>query len=187
MPQTRVAHCLGFFDCLGERGVGGSRVAELAKGHPELAEDLRPFRFAGGEQRRSTAEEVGSRPRVRSLPRANPGRTQHATCALSKADDTRIAWVELLAVAMCLLEVVADDLLRGPASLLEPRAETVVQLCPSVLRRPGIGDVADENVMEAVRVIVSRHAAQTDQAAADEVPPTASPRPGEALSPRVAG
>ena len=41
-----------------------------------------------------------------------------------------------LAVAMCLLEVVADELVRGPASLLEPRAETVVQLCPNSSSSP---------------------------------------------------
>ena len=39
--------------------------------------------------------------------------------------------------------------------LLEPGAETLVQLRPCVLRRPGVGNVADQDVMEAVRVVVA--------------------------------
>ena len=168
-PRRRhvVACGVGFVDRLGERGVRGGRVAQLAQGHPELAEDLRPLGFAGREQGRGTAEEVGRRPGICSLPRADPGRGQHATCALRETDDNRIAGVELLAVAMRLLEVVADDLVRGFVSLLEPGAEAFVQLRPCVLRRPGVGDVADQDVMEAVRVVVASTQG-TNEAASDE-------------------
>ena len=98
-----------------------------------------------------------------------PAAARTTTCALRETDDPRVSGVELLAVTMCLLEVVADDLVHGFASLLEPGAEAFVELGPCVLRRPGVGNVADQDVVEAVRVVVASTQG-TDETPADECP-----------------
>src|SRR5829696_1039691 len=144
-------------------------ASAAAEAQPELADEVRPFWLAGREQQRGAAEEVRRRPGIRPRPRTDPGRCQYATGAPREADDTQVARVEFMEVAMCLLEVVADDLIRCPASLLEPGAEALVQLRPCVLRRPGVGDVADQDMMEAVRVVIAA-AYRTYEAAADKRP-----------------
>ena len=81
-----------------------------------------------------------------------------------------VAWVELRPVAVRLLEVVAEDLVAlHKVVLREPVRELLVQLRPSRLRKRLVGGVADEQVPEAVTLVLGKRRRHgTDQLLADE-------------------
>ena len=66
---------------------------------------------------------------------------------------TPVGRTELCAVAVRLLEVVADDLVRRVRLAVQPVRETLVQARAVGLRQAVVGDVAHEHVVEAERLL----------------------------------
>jgi hypothetical protein len=90
------------------------------------------------------------------------------TSTLREWGERRIARTQLDAVTEGLLEVIADELARAKA-LLEPGGMTLVEVSAKVLGDPGIGDVTNEAVVKAERVVsLNGQPPGADQALAKE-------------------
>ena len=69
-----------------------------------------------------------------------------------------------------LLEVVAGELLGDPCLQVQPVHETLVKLRPQLLRDRAVGNVPDQDVVEAERVFArERRGARLDQALARQL------------------
>src|SRR5215211_1187708 len=83
-----------------------------------------------------------------------------------------VVQAELAAVAPCLLQVIAEELLqldKVSASLLEPGREVPVQVGAGRFRQAGVGSVADQQVVEAEAVLAHElRLHRADQPLADE-------------------
>src|SRR5207248_9642405 len=82
------------------------------------------------------------------------GRTESRRGPDADRDRLLIEGTELAAEAICLLEVVADDLLElehpRAGQPLEPLAEAPVEVRARPLEQPLVGGIAQQRVMEAV-------------------------------------
>src|SRR5439155_25158118 len=98
------------------------------------------------------------RRRFASLPRFDAGGAEPPASVVGQPLRPAVGPADRLAVAERLLQVVADELVRL-AALVEPIREALVQLGALEPRQRGIGDVADEHMVEAVAAANPAHKA----------------------------
>ena len=120
--------------------------------HAELAQQLDPVRALGRQERGRPAEEVDGCRRVCALPCADPGRREPLAGPRCEPRKLRIARPKLAPVSVRLLRVVPDELV-GLAAVLQPGAVPLVEVRAALFRDSRVGDVADENVVEAKLVL----------------------------------
>jgi hypothetical protein len=148
--------------CLG-RDAKGLGLVESAHLDEELGTDSLhgpTFGVGFGEELDRTTDQQLCRPGVAALPRP-PGAAQEPP-ARPLADRRRraVQRAELDAIAVRVLEVVPDDLVQldeAGAVLLEPEGEALVQLRPGRLRQRLVRGIADEQVAEAIGLLVREH------------------------------
>jgi hypothetical protein len=125
----------------------------------QLAEKTNALPALGREERDRATEQVDRGRGVGTLPGPDPCRAQPLSRPLRQFGQTRIARSQLGTESVCLLEVVADDLLGPFLALFEPGCETLVELTPRLFRDSRVGDVTDKDVVEPEGVL--RLAART--------------------------
>ena len=158
----------GFQSGIPDRGRRGRRLVERRRGLREraplqlcLAEihlQLDPLGIADLAKRGGALQQVRCRRKVA----AGEGPPAGGAKTLGRAGADLSAFgvdrAELRPVAECLLEVVAEDLLElllavaFAVDLLGPRDEALVERRPCPLEQRVVGGVADEDVVEAIRV-----------------------------------
>ena len=106
------------------------------------------------QEGKGTFEEVGRCDVVATGGGPSAAIAEEAAGALAQHHQRRVGRLELGAVAVCLLEVVAEDLVvladAIAGALLEPVGVALVQGGAELLGRRAVGGVADEDVLEAV-------------------------------------
>ena len=116
---------------------------------------------SGGEQVDRAAQQAGGRGQVATRERAPAGRAELVGRARGDRPALGVERPELAPVAIGLLEVVAEDLLELllPAALLVdplgPGHEPLVELGAGPLQQRPVGRVADEQVAEAVGLVLA--------------------------------
>ena len=106
---------------------------------------------------------------IASTQRETPRRRQVRAGLLGELQRPRVRRAQIRAIAVGLLEVVADDLVQL-ARLDEPGGEAFVQLGASLLRQRGIGRLADQGMAEAEGLLAGDRAAlRADQLLAGSV------------------
>ena len=158
-----------------ELGGSGARVldpADLAQRVDEVDQTDESLRIALGQQPDAALQEPARRPghrRARS-PCGRPDGGEPPPDAASVVA-MRVGRVELGAVAVRLLEVVADDLveLDELTVTLEPARKPLVQLGPRLLGQSVVRGVADQEVTETEGLVLrARRALRPDQLLANE-------------------
>ena len=152
-----------------EHAVGLRQPPELDEGHPEVGRRPRAVGVVGREQGRRALQQADPGRQVAAVERraarraeAARGRRRERPAPLARRR------VELGVDAVRLLEVVADELVPGlVAALVEPRGVALVEVGARRLRDERVGDVADQDVGEAVGLLAGHLALRR----ADELPP----------------
>ena len=137
-------------------GVGGLERAGAAKRPAEVGERRRAF---GGLDRKEPACALELRRRgceLAAIERASTGASQEVTSFQSVRASLGAEPTELDADEVCPLVVVSDDLLlsgRLRGLRLEPRGEPRVEVGAKLLGHGCIGDVSDQDMVEAEAVV----------------------------------
>ena len=154
--EASIAQLFGNLDGLREH-IGSTGVLALVrKGCGEIDLQLDAPRIERAEQGGRPPEQVDRGRHIGTLGRSMPGAREPLGCAPADLDAGVVERSELRAIAICLLEVVAEDLVQlheRRALLLQPLGEAFVQLGPSRLRQRVVCGVADQQMTEAIGVV----------------------------------
>ena len=130
------------------------RVTGLVQGGVEVRREREARLIAGREEICRSPQERAAGGEVAAVEGAAAGGSEMAGGTGGEVGELRIAGVELRAVAVGLLEVVADDLVALDELVRrEPVGEALVELGPGCLRERLVGGIADQQVPEAERVV----------------------------------
>src|SRR5881392_3711092 len=166
--RSAVARARRRFDCVREDRARRVQTAGLPEGRAEVDENRPPqLRRARGE-RLGSLEERRRGGSVAPAERAAAGRGEPRGGLRCQPPRCLVVRLELGEETICLLEVVADNLLGRRLALIEPACELLVELCPQRLRYRVVGGVTDEDVAEAEDVLLSGGALGHEQLLADE-------------------
>src|SRR5207249_1717434 len=115
----------------------------------QLAQELAAERSAIDEQRARAAEQVDGSGSVDPLPRPDSRRSELFARALGEPTRASVRRTDLGETARRLLEVIADDLVGARGAILQPVGRPLVQVDAAGLRNRRVGDVSDQDVVEA--------------------------------------
>ena len=149
-------------DRLREHRLGPAEVAARALHDAGVRHEPDALRVVGREQVHGARDEVQ---RGRSVAagrrRVGPASPSRSAARRGKRPSRRVEGSELGAVAVRLLEVVAEELVElehaVAGALLEPGGVALVEVGPRLLRDRLVGGVADERVAETVAALAREH------------------------------
>ncbi len=157
---------------LGQPSRRAHRVLEPAAGEQDVRQRDAEVHVERPRQGGRPAEQAARGAGVGTGERAAAGGGQAPARLLAEGAGPLVHRPQLRAVAVRLLEVVADELVlldQPGTALLQPAPEALVQLGPRRLRQRLVGGVPDEQVAEPVRVVpCDRRRLRTDQLLAHE-------------------
>lgn len=123
----------------------------------EVAAEIDPARVVVRKERDRAVQEVRGRGHVAALERPAPGDGELTHGAGAETTRPLVRRRELYAIAIRLLEVVADGLLEMHVALtdglLEPLDVPLVEVGPDSLQLRVVCGLADQDVLEAVRIV----------------------------------
>src|SRR5262249_35552046 len=120
---------------------------------PERWQEAEPSGVIGREQRRGALEQAASRRRVAAQQRLLPAGLEPRFRFSGERSFMLTYESELVAAAIRLLQVIADDLVLAVIVECERVGEPLVELCAKLLRQPAVGRVLDQHVVEAEGVL----------------------------------
>ena len=159
--QPAVASLRGRFCRSDERFIRVIEGAELGQGLAEVHQERRPLR-AILEERRGPAQEARGRRHVAACECSPSRRPEPHRRSAAKFSAVVVKRAEVHEIAVCLLEVVAQDLLELGTPLVRsvdavnPVDEPLVKLRALPLEEALICGVADEDVVEPEAILVER-------------------------------
>ena len=135
-------------------------IGSFPQGIPQIRQDLRTIVVAGVLQASRPAHQIRDGVHVPSPVGSNPGVHQSTRGDTRQLERLGICRAELDSISICLLEVVADDLLVLRHSIAgcpaEPVGEPFVEVCAGCLRHRLVRRVSYEQVAEAVRLLTRK-------------------------------
>ena len=143
-------------DRLGERVSGRVWLVRCDEHEPELAQQLAATSVLARKRDNRSFEESGRRWDVASLHGAHARSAESAARTLGKRSRVRVEAIQLCAKSICLLEVVAHELValdRRRNRALEARCEFLVEIGAKPLRRRSVNDLLHQDVTEAVKAV----------------------------------
>jgi hypothetical protein len=136
-----------------------SDVTHHAKCRTQLAGELGSF----GTEVDCAREQIHRCRRVSPLPSANPCAAKPLAAGGGEFAHVLVLALKLCQVSVCLLEVVADELVR-PVAAIKAFAGELVQLGALRFRDAAIRDVPHEHMVEAEDVLYRTHQTSFDEA-----------------------
>src|SRR5262249_48489293 len=126
----------------------------------EFRQQIASRNFVRVQKRRSAAEQVCCRRQIATLCGAKPSSCQALPGLDPESQGRRVADVQLVQVAVCLLQMEADELIRARRMSIEPACEAFVQFRALRLRQRCVRSLADEGVLESVHTVAPQLSAR---------------------------